>query len=257
MRLHGTPVRSASSGAPAATQPLPRAQRRCVTCGAARHAALLLLLARLSVVGAQTPTPFVLTLGSAVTGTSPAVQGVNVGHHHPSDSSWLAMLQFLGANSVRSFGMGGLGVTGSFLGTIQETSMSAVDPGTGASAALAYPSETSSSSSTSSDAGLTLNQVFAWGNGLNNETINSLATFKAAVALLRTPAGRDPSNPSHFFYPAAWNTVELNMASTDTSCAAYELSGNSNATAAALSALNISMLAVYGLTCSNCACPRI
>jgi hypothetical protein len=214
-------------------------------------ATALLLLACASSAAGQSPTPFLLTLSSASTGTSPAVQGVNIGHHHPSDSSWLAMLQFLGANSVRSFGLGGLGVTGSYLGTLHETSMSGISPGTGAAAHLAYSSETSSSSSTSSDAGLTINQAFAWGNGLTNNTIDSLATWQAAVTLLRTPAGRDPSNPSNFFYPAAWNTVEQNMATTDTSKVSYELSGNPNNTAASLNALNISMLAVYGLTCSN------
>lgn len=123
--------------------------------------AALLLLAWLSVAAAQAPTPFALTLSATVTGTSPSVQGVNVGHHHPADGTWLALLQYLGANSVRSFGLGGLGVTGSMLGTIQETAMSSIDPGSGALGALAYPSEISSSSSTSSDAGLTINQVFA------------------------------------------------------------------------------------------------
>jgi hypothetical protein len=121
----------------------------------------LALLACASVVAAQTPTPFVLTVSGTSTGTSPAVQGVNVGHHHPSDATWLAMLQYLGANSVRSFGMNGLGVTGSFLGTLHETSMSAISQGSGAAAHLAYPSETSSSTSTSSDAGLTINETLA------------------------------------------------------------------------------------------------
>ena len=213
-----------------------------------RLAAALLLL---SVAAAQAPTPFVLTLSGASAGTTPAVQGVNIGHHHPGDASWLALLQFLGANSVRSFGMNGLGVTGSLLGTLHETALSSIDPGTGYAGHLAYSSETSSSTSTSSDAGLTVNQAFAWGNDMNNGTVDSLAAFQAAVALLRTPAGRDPSNPSRFFYPPSWAVVERNMATTDTSKASYELAGNPNSTAAALSALNVSMLVVYGLTCSN------
>lgn len=90
-----------------------------------------------------------------------------------------------------------------------------------------------------------------WGNDVNNGTINSWATLQAAITLLRTPAGRNASNPSGWFYPPSWNIVEQNMGTTDTSSADYELSGNPAATAAALNALNISMLAVYGLTCNN------
>lgn len=32
--------------------------------------------------------------------TSPAFMGVNLGHHHPADSTWLAFIEHLGVNSA-------------------------------------------------------------------------------------------------------------------------------------------------------------
>lgn len=32
--------------------------------------------------------------------TTPKYMGVNLGHHHPSDSSWLAFIEHLGVNSA-------------------------------------------------------------------------------------------------------------------------------------------------------------
>jgi len=41
------------------------------------------------------------TLSTTQTGTSPAYMGVNLGHHHPSDSSWLAFIEHLGVNGAQ------------------------------------------------------------------------------------------------------------------------------------------------------------
>ncbi len=41
------------------------------------------------------------TLSTTPSGTSPQFIGVNLGHKHPADSSWLAFMEHLGVNGAR------------------------------------------------------------------------------------------------------------------------------------------------------------
>lgn len=66
------------------------------------------------------------------------------------------------------------------------------------------------------------------------------------MSLLRTPAGHDPTNPSHFANPAPWAAVEANSAASTGGA----LNGNPNATIAALRALDVKVLGVTQLGCS-------
>jgi len=90
-----------------------------------------------------------------------------------------------------------------------------------------------------------------YGSDLNNAPVTSATTFNSAVALLRSADGSGRNATStRYVYPAAWSTVEANMATTDLSSASSELVGNPTATLAALQVFGgISTLAVNGLTC--------
>jgi hypothetical protein len=46
------------------------------------------------------PLPKQMTVTNVNTGTTPMVIGVNLGHHHPSDGSWVAFLEHLGVNGA-------------------------------------------------------------------------------------------------------------------------------------------------------------
>ncbi len=50
-----------------------------------------------------------MTMFDTYTATTPLTIGVNLGHHHPNDGTWVAFLEHLGVNGARNFGMGGLG----------------------------------------------------------------------------------------------------------------------------------------------------
>ena len=78
--------------------------------GGAALLALLLLLAAPALVGGQTAgsacvtgstwCSIAYTTGTTVTGTTPKMLGVNLGHKHPTDSTWLAYMRYLGANGA-------------------------------------------------------------------------------------------------------------------------------------------------------------
>ena len=130
-------------------------------------------------------------------------------------------------NGVRQFGMAGLGITNSGYGTIQQTATSTI-------------------ASTSSTV-----RSYSWGNDFNNATVASAANFNAAVAMLRSFNGRTTYNAGGYVYPAAWNQVETNMGTTDTSSAGAELVGNPSATVKSLNAVGISTLVVNWLSCTT------
>ena len=72
--------------------------------------ALLLLLSAPSLVVCQTAgsscatgstwCSIAYTTGTTVTGTTPKLLGVNLGHKHPTDSTWLAFMRYSGANGA-------------------------------------------------------------------------------------------------------------------------------------------------------------
>jgi hypothetical protein len=131
--------------------------------------------------------------------------------------------------------MGGLGVTGSGLTTLQQTAAS-TSPGGKTSTAW-------------------------WGYDVLGTTyVSNQAQFNAAVALLRTPDGRSLggdltySAPANWLYPPAWNTIATNLATTDTSVNSAEMTGNPAATVDILANLQIGVLAVEFMPW--CACAR-
>jgi hypothetical protein len=46
------------------------------------------------------PVSSQFTLSDTVTGATPLSIGVNLGHHHPSDGTWVAFLEHLGVNGA-------------------------------------------------------------------------------------------------------------------------------------------------------------
>jgi hypothetical protein len=121
--------------------------------------------------------------------------------------------------------MGGLGGTGSGLTTLQQTAASVTAGGA--------------------------NNVAVWGYDLLGSTyVSNQAQFNAAVALLRTPAGRPTGDeaayvpPPGWAYPPAWRTVESNLATVDTSVNSAEMTGTSANTVDTLAQMDISVLAV-------------
>jgi hypothetical protein len=66
-----------------------------------------------------------------------------------------------------------------------------------------------------------------YGKDLNGNLVSNWVQWQAAVALLRTPAGHDPS--ASWANPARWMQVEQTLAATDPTS---EIDGNPNATSA-------------------------
>jgi hypothetical protein len=125
--------------------------------------------------------------------------------------------------------MGGLGAAGSGLTTLQQV---AASTSPGGKAATTW-----------------------WGYDVTGTVlVQDQTTFNAAVALLRTPAGRPTGDPSAYVPPAGWlygpayATVAANMATIDTSVASAEMTGTCSGTVDTLAKLDISVLAVEFLT---------
>jgi hypothetical protein len=136
--------------------------------------------------------------------------------------------------------MGGLGGTGSGLTTLQQTAASVTASGP--------------------------NNVAIWGYDLLGSTlVSNQAQFNAAVALLRTPAGRPTGDeaayvpPAGWAYPPAWATVESNLGTIDTSVNSAEMTGTSANTVDTLAKMDISVLAVEFLPwcAALCACASV
>ena len=131
---------------------------------------------------------------------------------------------------VRSFGVAGLGITGAGFATIQQMAVSVLPAANNAAKAA---------------------NLQYWGCSLQTKTpITTRAQFNANVALLSTPAGRDPTNLAGWLYPPAWTQLDLNFNTTDTSSAGAEMVGNPAASVKALNKLGISTLMVYWLSCT-------
>jgi|APGre2960657444_1045066.scaffolds.fasta_scaffold00840_2 hypothetical protein len=47
-----------------------------------------------------------MLVSDVVTGTTPLVIGVNLGHHYPTDGSWVAYMEHLGVNGARNARLG-------------------------------------------------------------------------------------------------------------------------------------------------------
>jgi hypothetical protein len=73
-----------------------------------------------------------------------------------------------------------------------------------------------------------------WGKSLTGVAVTNLAGFQAAVAELRTPAGRLNPAPSQFSHPVRWATLSTKWSTTDTSSSANMQEGNHNATCSTL-----------------------
>jgi hypothetical protein len=136
-------------------------------------------------------------------------------------------MQHLGVNGARMFGMAGFGITNSGYSAMAQTATAGV-------------------ASTQSAMRLAM-----YGKSVDGSAVVDQTSFNAAVALLRTPAGRNANNPAGWPYPPAWNQVEVNMATTDTSAAAAELVGNPSATLKSLNSVGIALLAVNWLSCTT------
>lgn len=76
-----------------------------------------------------------------------------------------------------------------------------------------------------------------WGKSLSGTSVTDLATFQAAVAELRTPAGHDPTATGSWAYPVRFDKFDTRFVTTDTTTKADEQEGNHNATLAALKAM--------------------
>jgi len=161
------------------------------------------------------PIPQLITVTSTVSGTSPLILGLNLGHRNDLDKSWLSYFKYVGTNSARSFGLNGLGVGYT---TLQ---------------------------------GLATAKGGAWGNSLNGTAVTNLATFQAAVAELRKPNGHNPLYQNAYSSPVLWNVIEAGLNTTDNSSAGNALQGNPNDYVYQLGMAGIPMLAVNWLTCSN------
>jgi len=47
-----------------------------------------------------------MLVSDVVTGTTPLVIGVNLGHHYPTDGSWVAYMEHLGVNGAQKARLG-------------------------------------------------------------------------------------------------------------------------------------------------------
>jgi hypothetical protein len=141
-------------------------------------------------------------------------------------------MQHLGINSVRQFGVAGLGINGAGFATIQQMAVSVLNtPG-------------------SNNAAKAANLAF-WGcHPVTKQPVVDQNSFNDAVALLSTPAGRDPFNKAGWLYPPAWQQLDINFNTTDPSSAGAEMVGNPAATVKALNSIGVSTLMVYWLSCT-------
>ena len=90
-----------------------------------------------------------------------------------------------------------------------------------------------------------------FGYDLNGNAVTNYAQWQAAVAQLRTPAGRDYNNTYKLANPALYYQIEQTLATTDTSAPSEEIDGNVNATLAALASLGIVPLVVTQVSCAS------
>ena len=177
----------------------------------------LLLLSWAAAVAVAGVTQHTLSLSlqpNAASPTSPAVVGVNAGHRALGEPSYVAFMNHLGVNGYRLFGLGGIG---------NQAGLRAVAT-SGVAASL-------------------------WGCDMRGAPVVDAKSFAAAVATLRSPAGRDPSQAASFAYPPAWAAVEANAAAA---VAGDATSGAPAATVRALQAeLGLLPLAVLQLGCGS------
>ena len=131
---------------------------------------------------------------------------------------------------MRQFGVAGLGITGAGFATIQQMATSVIPAANNAAKAA--------------------NVVTYWGCDLDGNPVIDQTTFNAAVAKLSTPAGRDPFNRAGLVYPPAWQQLDINFNTTDTSSASAEMVGNPAATVKALNSIGVSTLMMYWLSCT-------
>jgi hypothetical protein len=144
------------------------------------------------------------------TGLSAQTLGINIGHQY--DPSWISFIRYAGVNSVRIFGtLNGVGLSA----TLQVLATS--NGGT-------------------------------WGNDLNGVPVTNLASFNAAVGLLRTTNGRNPNHP--WVYPPVWSQIELNL-NTSLTEPTKIAGGNSANSIGVLNMYGIPVLATMWLTCDN------
>ena len=209
---------------------------------------------------------------------SPQYIGVNLGHHHQSDSSWLAFIEHLGVNGawlrrsasrltlgffrtrrtrraaaltrprrprrravVRNFGMGGL-----LINTTQSTMPNYVFVETvGGGSPVGWRASA--------------NGMY-YGRDMFNNPVVDLTSFNYAVANLSLPQGRQYLIPGQannagsgvtWVYPPAWTQVDINMGTTDISYNGAELTGNPNDTVNRLAQMGIATLGVEFLPCNN------
>jgi hypothetical protein len=84
-----------------------------------------------------------------------------------------------------------------------------------------------------------------WGNALDDTPVRTSATFAAALAALRTPAGHDPAAAPTFPRPPQFAAVDAILATADA------IDGAPAATVAALAAIGITPLVVTQIGCSS------
>jgi hypothetical protein len=93
-----------------------------------------------------------------------------------------------------------------------------------------------------------------WGQDLNGAPVTSLATFNAAVAQLRAPAGHNPALAANYAYPPPWAVIDANGAAVigDTTDYNPAQSGNADNTIAQMSAmLGVRPVAVMHMGCGS------
>ena len=146
----------------------------------------------------------------------------------PARRARLVLTHAVAHAGARNFGMGGLGVTNSGLGTLMATA-----------------------ASVSPDGKASTNW---WGKDVLGNLVNDQAGFNAAVVTLRQQGGRPLGDetlykaPASWVYPPAWATVARNMATIDVSVNSAEMTGTPDATVNLLAGLKIGVLAVEFLT---------
>jgi hypothetical protein len=88
---------------------------------------------------------------------------------------------------------------------------------------------------------------------MNGAPVVDLASFNAAVATLRSPAGHDisPAGVAAWTTPPLWSKVELTLATTDVSAPSEEIDGNVNATIASLASIGFVPLVVTQVSCAS------
>ena len=90
-----------------------------------------------------------------------------------------------------------------------------------------------------------------YGKDMNGTVVTTFAQWQAAVAQLRTPAGRTPSAAATFVNPPVWSVVEAALALSDNSSPSDALDSNPNATIASLAGVGLVPLAVTQLSCKT------